>query len=302
MFAYDGLSRRVQIVEHDATMSHTVTSTKNYVWVGQEIAEERDASNNVTKRFFPQGEQQSGTNYYYTRDHLGSVRELMDGSGNIVARYSYDPYGKVTLVSGTNLATKQYAGMYLHGTSGLNLTRYRAYDSNTGRWLSRDPIGEDGGYNLYEYCADDPMDFIDPQGLCCDSCKLLLAQIISKSAALLDDLRRYDPVADGAGGPNWKPGGHYKEISERQAGLKNDIARYLRDCIKKDQGPGGPCPKVPSYIEEMASRPVPVPVYPATAATSSSAPLFTQPEPWYWYVAAGLLGAAAGTAANPATQ
>ena len=43
--------------------------------------------------------------YYYTRDHLGSVREMVNSSGTIVARYSYDPYGNTTLVSGTNIAT-----------------------------------------------------------------------------------------------------------------------------------------------------------------------------------------------------
>ena len=161
-FAYDGLSRRVQIV--DTTSSGTVT-TKNYLWIGSEIAEERNVSNTVTKRFFPQGEQQSGTNYYYTRDHLGSVREMLNSSGTIVARYGYDMYGRVTLVSGSNLATKQYAGYYIHQASGLALTRFRAYDANTGRWLSRDPAGEDVGPNLYDYAYDDPTDETDPFGL-----------------------------------------------------------------------------------------------------------------------------------------
>jgi len=77
--------------------------------------------------------------YYYTRDHLGSVREMCSSSGTIVARYSYDPYGRTTLVSGSNLATKQYTGDYYHATSGLYLTKYRAFDPNTGRWL-RQPI------------------------------------------------------------------------------------------------------------------------------------------------------------------
>ena len=97
-FLYDGLSRRTQIAEYNS--SQTLTSTKNYLWIGQEIAEERNASNAVQKRFLSQGEQQSGTNYYYTSDHLGSVREMCNSSGSIVARYSYDPYGRTTLVSG----------------------------------------------------------------------------------------------------------------------------------------------------------------------------------------------------------
>ena len=103
--------------------------------------------------------------YYYTRDHLGSVREMLNSSGTIVARYSYDPYGRVTLVSGSNLATMQYAGYYAHATSGLNLTWYRGYDPNTGKWLSRDPIGTKGGINLYDYSFDDPINRIDLWGL-----------------------------------------------------------------------------------------------------------------------------------------
>jgi len=46
--------------------------------------------------------------YYYTRDHLGSVRVMLNSSGSIVARYQYDPNGVTTLVSGSNLATFQF--------------------------------------------------------------------------------------------------------------------------------------------------------------------------------------------------
>lgn len=55
-----------------------VTSEKRLLWDGTEIAEERDASNQVTKRYFAQGFQSLNTqpsplNYFYTRDHLGSI-------------------------------------------------------------------------------------------------------------------------------------------------------------------------------------------------------------------------------------
>jgi RHS repeat-associated protein len=89
---------------------------------------------------------------------------MCNSSGSIVARYSYDPYGRTTLVIGSNIATVQYTGDYTHQASGLNFTLYRAYDSNTGRWLSRDPIEENGGINLYDYVHNDPDDRIDPLG------------------------------------------------------------------------------------------------------------------------------------------
>jgi RHS repeat-associated protein len=175
-FAYDGLSRRVSIVERAGTTvgSGTVSSTKLYIWVGSEIAEER-ASNGTTinKQFFPQGEEQSVsgtlTPYYYFRDHLGSVRELVGSTGTTLTRYGYDPYGKPAApiyLSGSTDATFRYAGYYYHPASTLNLTQYRAYDSNTGRWLSRDSIGEVlGGGNLFAYCANNPGNFNDPLGL-----------------------------------------------------------------------------------------------------------------------------------------
>jgi RHS repeat-associated protein len=104
--------------------------------------------------------------YYYTRDHLGSIRELVNGSGAIVSRLSYDPYGKTTVVSGTTLPTFGYAGMLWHQTSGEYQTWHRIYDPTTGRWQSEDPIGERGGLNLYGYADQDPIERIDLLGLC----------------------------------------------------------------------------------------------------------------------------------------
>src|SRR5439155_15020565 len=82
-FSYDGFGRRVKIVEKT---SGSVTSTKQFVWCGAQICEERDAANTVTKRFFPEGQinyQPSTINLFYTRDHLGSIREMTDSSGTI---------------------------------------------------------------------------------------------------------------------------------------------------------------------------------------------------------------------------
>jgi RHS repeat-associated protein len=93
---------------------------------------------------------------------------MLNGSGSIVARYSYDAYGNTTLVSGTNLATFQYANYYTHQPSGLNLTKFRAYDPSDGRWLSRDSLKDAEIMqtpNLYEYVGNSPIELIDPLGM-----------------------------------------------------------------------------------------------------------------------------------------
>jgi RHS repeat-associated protein len=161
-FTYDGLGRRAKIVEKNGS---TVTSTKQFVWNGSSIAEERDASNAVTRRFYSQGEQIGAANYFCTRDHLGSIRELTDGSGVVQARYDYDPYGRRTKINGTLDAAFGFTGHYYHAASNLHLALYRAYDADLGRWLSRDPIGERGGTNSYSYTNNRAVNAIDPNGL-----------------------------------------------------------------------------------------------------------------------------------------
>ena len=161
-FTYDGFGRRVQMVEKN---NGTVTGTKRLVWAGMALAEERSSLNAVTKRFFGGGEQIAGVNYYFARDHLGSVREMTDANGTVVARYDYDPYGRRTKLSGGLDADFGYTGHYVHAPSGLYLTLFRAYDADSGRWPNRDPIGERGGLNLYGYVGNNPVNFYDPYGL-----------------------------------------------------------------------------------------------------------------------------------------
>ncbi len=110
--------------------------------------------------------QQSTLNLlYYTRDRLGSIRELTDASATVRARYDYDPYDRRTKLSGDLEADFAFTGHYYHAPSALHLTLYRAYDAELGRWLSRDPIGEAGGINLYWYVANNPVNASDPLGL-----------------------------------------------------------------------------------------------------------------------------------------
>lgn len=145
-------------------------STKTFVWAGNTIAEERDGSGlTVKKRFFAEGEQRIGGGdaglYYYTRDHLGSVREITDSAGTLIAEYDYDAWGKAVVVSGHMNADFGFTGHYFHQPSGLNLAMYRAYNAPLGRWISRDPLGEEAGLNLYQYVGNDPVELIDLLGL-----------------------------------------------------------------------------------------------------------------------------------------
>ncbi len=147
------------------------TSTKQFVWIpgDPQPSEERDCSNAITKRFYSEGEQIGGASYNYAKDHLGSIRELTNGSGTVQTRYDYDPFGRRTKVSGGVDADFGFTGHYYHQPSGLHLALYRAYDADLGRWISRDPIAEEAGLNLYRYVFNNPTRLTDMFGLLVDA-------------------------------------------------------------------------------------------------------------------------------------
>jgi RHS repeat-associated protein len=80
-------------------------------------------------------------------------------------QYDYDAWGNSVVVKGKMQVDFGYTGLYFHQPSGLNLALYRAYSPTLGRWISRDPIGEEGGFNLYRYVKNSPISAIDPLGL-----------------------------------------------------------------------------------------------------------------------------------------
>jgi RHS repeat-associated protein len=159
---YDGLNRPIRIREFDTTGA--VTSDRQRIWCGLEICGER-VNGVVNQFYYPHGEIRNGAKYFYTRDHLGSVREMTDNSGKIRAQYDYAPYGLSSKLAGDLDTNISYTGHYRHWRSGLLLAPFRAYDPTLGRWLNRDPIGEDGGFNLYGYVRNNPVNGVDPLGL-----------------------------------------------------------------------------------------------------------------------------------------
>ncbi len=148
------------------------SSTKTFVWSGNTIAEERDSTGAVvTKRYFDEGEQRVGgtdaVNYYYTRDHLGSVREVTDATGYLITQLDYDAWGNSVVLAGQMQVDFGYTGHYFHQPSGLNLAMYRAYSPTLGRWLSRDPLENpemSQGANLYWYVRNNPTIWVDRLG------------------------------------------------------------------------------------------------------------------------------------------
>jgi RHS repeat-associated protein len=161
VFRYDGLGRRVAIIEQDGALS----GETRHLWCGETLCQARSAAGAVMRRYYDEGELADGAKLYYAQDHLGSVRDVVDANSHTLAAYDYDPYGLPTRTTGTSHTDFRYAGLLMHYPSGLYLANYRAYDPASGRWISRDPIGEEGGINLYAYVGGNPLSYVDPHGL-----------------------------------------------------------------------------------------------------------------------------------------
>src|SRR5438045_8534655 len=73
-------------------------------------------------------------------------------------------YSSITIL-GTTPTDFNFTGLYRHSKSNVDLAVFGAYDPDLGRWLSRDPIGEPGGLNLYGYIANNPAVWMVLSGL-----------------------------------------------------------------------------------------------------------------------------------------
>ena len=104
---------------------------------------------------------------WHVTDHLGTVRDLVDGSGTVLNHITYDSFGNVVGESDGSVDSRYlFTGREWDEEIGLYYYRARYYDAGIGRFIGEDPIGFDGGdWNLYGYVGNSPLTRIDPFGL-----------------------------------------------------------------------------------------------------------------------------------------
>ena len=104
---------------------------------------------------------------WYLTDRLGSVRQIVDGSGTILDEIIYDSFGNVLSESNPSQGDRfKFTGREFSPDLGIYYYRARWYDPSTGQFISQDPIGFTAGdTNLYRYVGNGPWDGTDPSGL-----------------------------------------------------------------------------------------------------------------------------------------
>ncbi len=103
--------------------------------------------------------------YYFINDHLGTPQKLLDESADVVWSADYKPFGEADVYVNTFENRFRFPGQYFDNETGLHYNHFRFYDPKIGRYLRADPIGLDGGINLFSYVKNDPTNRIDQFGL-----------------------------------------------------------------------------------------------------------------------------------------
>jgi RHS repeat-associated protein len=180
-FFYDDwnlASETVDSFDATGTLQPAARVTRRFLW-GLDLAGQRSGrleqeaggiggllaftvtSNNVEKVYLP------------VADAMGNIHKIVDAAtGEVVAEYGYDPYGKPVIEAFPNSSIPAFAhfplrfqSKYYDTETGLYYFGYRYYDPASCKWLCRDPLQEQGGINLTAYCNGDPVNKLDPLGL-----------------------------------------------------------------------------------------------------------------------------------------
>ncbi|WP_437297527.1 PAAR-like domain-containing protein [Sorangium sp. So ce426] len=179
---YDAFGRRVR-KEVIGTAAVDLPRVAEFVWDGDvlaaDIGRERGARTFVHApgTFVPLLQQQDGSVLTYVNDHLGTPKELLDPRGLVAWAAAHSAWGKVVEVQRDPISVLNHRttiespfrllGQYADEETGLCYTRFRFFDPEIGGWCSPDPLGIQGGRNLFSIDGS-PTNVVDPLGLTTD--------------------------------------------------------------------------------------------------------------------------------------
>ncbi|HIF6780817.1 TPA: RHS repeat domain-containing protein, partial [Serratia marcescens] len=216
-YHYDALGRRSRKA---VRYKGKTEQTTRFLWQGYRLLQEqRDDGSRRSWSYDPAspwsplaaleqaGDSRSADIYWYHTDLNSAPLEVTDAAGNLCWSGQYDTFGKLQGQTVAGAAKRQgaqyqqplrYAGQYQDDESGLHYNLFRYYEPEVGRFTTQDPIGLEGGLNLYAY-AKNPLIWVDPLGL--TSCS------IQPGKNFKDHFIRHKGILEGYLGkkyPKWK--------------------------------------------------------------------------------------------------
>jgi RHS repeat-associated protein len=184
-YKYDALGRRVQ-------RTPSVGISTNFVYDGSDVIKDLNSDGSTVDYVDGPGidnklrltDSRLSGPLYFLQDHLGSTTALANSLGAVVSQKSYDSFGNQS--PGVTLTRYGYTGREFDSDTGLYYYRARWYDPKLGRFISEDPIGLNGGLNMYTYAKSNPQNMRDPWGLYNEDVHYYLTYFIARKFSCLN--------------------------------------------------------------------------------------------------------------------
>jgi RHS repeat-associated protein len=163
-YTYNGVGQRMMKV------TQTGTRIFHYDLSGHLIAETNQSGQVLGEYIYLGGQllamiRPGEVAYYFHNDHLGTPQVLTNDSQSIAWKAAYTPFGEAVASIQTVENPFRFPGQYYDQETGLHYNYFRYYNPQTGRYLTPDPIGLEGGINLFSYVKGNPVNKIDRLGL-----------------------------------------------------------------------------------------------------------------------------------------
>jgi RHS repeat-associated protein len=180
------------------------SGTTRFLYDGDALVAEYNATGSLTARYVhgntaaddPLVWYDNGQRRYLRTDHQGSVIAMTNDSGTATTINAYDEWG---IPDTANLGRFQYTGQAWIPELGMYHYKARVYSPTLGRFLQADPVGYQGGMNLYAYVGNDPFNLTDSTGLATDEDVRAARQTLnSLKAAIRAEINQADEPAAGS--------------------------------------------------------------------------------------------------------
>ena len=162
--SYDGWNMNYEVTVDAASQ----TTARRLTW-GKDLSGSTQGAGGVGGLLMTETSTDGGTTWtpaYHLYDGNGNVSTVLDGTGVVLAAYTYDPYGRVVASSGAQAATNvwRFSTKPVDVETGWSYYGYRYYSPELGRWTARDPIQENGGLNTFALLANSTLVSVDTDG------------------------------------------------------------------------------------------------------------------------------------------
>jgi RHS repeat-associated protein len=182
IYTYDGFNRLININQSEHTIGYTYNSNglrtsktvdglkTSYIWDGQNISMEftEDDEQKYIRGINLISSQNGENEKFYLYNAHGDVVQLLGADENDIIQYDYDSFGNQKNIDSIDTNPFRYSGEYFDKETGTIYLRARYYNPNNGRFITEDSYRGDSAdplsLNLYTYCFNNPIYYIDPSG------------------------------------------------------------------------------------------------------------------------------------------